>query len=107
MMKCKATLMIKGEAFPCEAMEGMAEGSKSHEGWPHSNKAAQAIWGENDRGTEENPIYAKSQHIDQTTSLWMVTVDEGWRSTIVASGMYEYVADWLVEQLQGKPFPVR
>jgi hypothetical protein len=38
------------------------------------------------------------------TQLYMITVDEGWRSTIVCGGMYEWAADWLVEQLQGKPY---
>jgi hypothetical protein len=60
-----------------------------------------------ERGTEAKPFYAKAQQERDaiSTNLWMVTVNEGWRSTIVASGMYEYVADWLVLELQGKVFP--
>ncbi len=40
----KAALNIKGEHFPCEQMEQMSTESTSHDGWPHSNKAAEAIW---------------------------------------------------------------
>lgn len=55
--------------------------------------------------TPENPHYetVREEH-PEGTKLYMVTVDEGWRSTIVCGGMYEWAADWLVEQLQGKPF---
>jgi len=37
-------------------------------------------------------------------SDWSVHCDEGWRTSVVCTGMYEWAADWLVEQLQGKPF---
>lgn len=43
---CPSGLMIKGEHYPCDAMDGMAEGSTSHDGWAHSNKKAEAIWGD-------------------------------------------------------------
>jgi len=56
------------------------------------------------RGTEEKPLYAKVKQ--EPGHLFMVTVDAGWMSTVLCSDMYEHVADWLVEQLQGKPFPV-
>lgn len=39
-----------------------------------------------------------------TTPLYMVTVDEGWRQSILCTGMYEWAADWLVTELQGRPF---
>lgn len=40
----KAALNIKGEHFPCDAMHMMAPESDTHQGWPHSNRAAGAIW---------------------------------------------------------------
>lgn len=54
--------------------------------------------------TPEKPHYAKIPSSLGATNLYSITVDEGWRSTIVCSDMYEWAADWLVEQLQGKPF---
>lgn len=56
----------------------------------------------------EKPIYAKAEH-DRSgrpggTQLYFVTCDEGWRSSIVCERMYGWAADWLVEQLQGKPY---
>ena len=54
--------------------------------------------------TPEKPLYAKIPSSLGTTNLYSITVDEGWRSTIVCSDMYEWAADWLVEELQGKPF---
>jgi hypothetical protein len=51
--------------------------------------------------TPERPLYAKVREAGR--NLWIVTVDEGWRSTILCSGMYEEVADWLIGQIQGKP----
>jgi hypothetical protein len=55
--------------------------------------------------TPANPRYetVREEHTEGT-QLYMITVDEGWRSTIVCGGMYEWAADWLVEQLQGKPY---
>ena len=38
------------------------------------------------------------------TQLWMICCDEGWRESIVCGGMYEWAADWLIEQIQGKPY---
>ncbi len=60
-------------------------------------------------GSEERPLYAavrvvKVSATDVSSNEWAVTVDEGWRSTIVASGMYEWSAKWLVDTLQGKPY---
>ena len=56
--------------------------------------------------TEQSPRYWKVPHktLGVGTQLYMVTVDEGWRETILCTGMYEWAADWLVEQLQGRPF---
>lgn len=58
-------------------------------------------------GTPEKPVYAYQPHaarVGYATQIFMVTVDEGWRSSTLCSGMYEWAAKWLVEQLQGKPF---
>jgi hypothetical protein len=57
-----------------------------------------------ERGTPEQPVYRKVRHWPDS-ALCLIEVDEGWRSTVVASGMYEHVADWLVGQIQGKPMP--
>lgn len=55
--------------------------------------------------SEECPIYrARADVPDAAFAQWLVECDEGWRSTIVASGMYHWAALWLVVQLQGKPF---
>lgn len=60
---------------------------------------------EGPRGTEEKPVYLKWKATEGTfTDLYMVAVDEGWRQSVLCSGMYEWAADWLIEQLQGKPF---
>lgn len=61
-------------------------------------------------GTPEQPIYKKVRQSgpvgapEPATTVFMVTCDEGWRSSIVCTDMYEWAADWLVEQIQGKPF---
>lgn len=55
--------------------------------------------------TEEHPLWLVLPDTDSgATQLWQVVVDEGWRSSIVCSGMYEWAARWLVEELQGRPF---
>lgn len=50
----------------------------------------------------EHPIYTASPQA--SSHLWLVTCDEGWRSSVVCSGMYEWAALWLVEQLGRRPF---
>jgi hypothetical protein len=56
-------------------------------------------------GTPESPVYhAEPQGGDGATQFYMITVDEGWRSSILCTDMYPWAAEWLVEQLQGKPF---
>ena len=59
-------------------------------------------------GTVEKPVYRKFQTNPETeaTKLFGISCDEGWRERILCTGMYEWAADWLVEQLQGKPYPV-
>jgi len=58
-------------------------------------------------GTVETPLYRKVLYKgppEHATSLWFISCDEGWRTSIVCNGMYEWTADWLLEQIQGKPF---
>lgn len=40
-MKCPAVLMLVGEAYPCD---WPTDEHGRHDGWAHSNMAAQAIW---------------------------------------------------------------
>jgi hypothetical protein len=58
------------------------------------------------QGTPDRPVYSKMPSTVTTgnTHFWTVRCDEGWRNSIVCTGMYEWAADWLVEQLQGRPF---
>lgn len=49
----------------------------------------------------EAPLYRKTPG---GNNLWMVTCDEGWRESIVGSGMYEWAADWLVGVLGRRPY---
>lgn len=51
--------------------------------------------------TKEKPRYDKMMAADGS---WFIVVDEGHRNSIVCDSMYEWAVDWLVEQLQGKPF---
>lgn len=55
-------------------------------------------------GTIEKPNYRKIADQTHATPLFFIVCDEGWCESIVCSGMYEGVADWLLEQLQGKPY---
>lgn len=41
-----SALILRGEHFPCDAMDMMSPESETHEGWSHSSKAAGALWGE-------------------------------------------------------------
>lgn len=55
----------------------------------------------------DGPVYRKVLYKgppEHATPLWLISCDEGWRSSIVCEGMYEWAADWLLEQIQGKPF---
>lgn len=55
----------------------------------------------------ELPTYRKSPQdklAPEATQLWMVVCNEGWRESIVCNDMYEWAADWLVEQIQGRPY---
>ena len=60
--------------------------------------------------SEEAPVYRKvyDRRDDGTrSSLCMITCDEGWRSLIVCTDMYEHVADWLLDLIGGKPYPAK
>lgn len=59
-----------------------------------------------DNGSVECPFYYKVAHDDgKATQLYFIVCDEGWRTSILCSQMYVWQADWLVDQLQGKPYP--
>lgn len=57
-------------------------------------------------GTPECPVYSKVPDVvtGGRTRFWTIRCDEGWRESIVCTDVYEWAADWLIEQLQGKPF---
>lgn len=53
----------------------------------------------------EHPLYeAVPQETTGATQFFMVTCNEGWRSSIVCTGMYPWAARWLVDQIQGRPY---
>lgn len=57
--------------------------------------------------TVETPVYRKVLYKgppEHATPLYLINCNEGWRESIVCTGMYEWTADWLLEQIQGKPF---
>jgi hypothetical protein len=58
-------------------------------------------------GTPDKPLYRKQRQserpdraVDQGTALYMITVDEGWRSWILCTDMYKWAADELLERLR-------
>lgn len=55
-------------------------------------------------GTVEKPHYRKVEEVHGATATFMVICDEGWRESIVCNKMYEWAADWLIDQIQGKPY---
>jgi hypothetical protein len=52
----------------------------------------------------ERPVYRKVRENQIGGGLYLITVDEGWRQSIMCTGMYEWAADWLIGQIQGKPY---
>lgn len=59
----------------------------------------------NGDATPEAPIYRKIRgNGNSATQLYFIVCDEGWRDSIVCSGMYEWTANWLLEVLARKPF---
>lgn len=55
-----------------------------------------------DPATPERPIYRKVR--PEGSRLFHIECDEGWRSSIVATGMYEWAADWLLVVLDRQRF---
>lgn len=58
-------------------------------------------------GSIERPIYRKFLEKgppEHATPIYGISCDEGWRQSIVCTGMYGYVADWLLSELQGVPY---
>lgn len=54
----------------------------------------------------ESPQYSMVPHGDepQATIRWMIVCDEGWRTSIVCEGMYEWAAKWLLGVLGRNPY---
>ncbi len=59
---------------------------------------------EKDAASSQRPIYAKQRQDTAGTAFFMITCDEGWRSSIVCTDMYEWTADWLLTLLERRPF---
>lgn len=56
-------------------------------------------------GTEDKPVYRKiNEQRNTATEIYMIVCDEGWRESIVCTGMYAWAAEWLLEHIQGKPY---
>lgn len=53
--------------------------------------------------SEQHPRYAAVQQ-EAPSRLFMVMVDEGWRQSVMCSGMYQWAAEWLADFLQGEPY---
>ena len=53
----------------------------------------------NKMASTEKPEYRK-QHQDGTMSFWIIVVDEGWRTWILCTDMYEWAADGLLKILR-------
>jgi hypothetical protein len=55
--------------------------------------------------TPEAPIYTKvRQDKPAGTAFWLISCDEGWRTSIVCCDMYEWAADWLLGVLGRQPY---
>lgn len=54
--------------------------------------------------TPARPVYSKVEQDEGATGMFMITVDEGWRTSIVCGDMYEWAADWLLGVLGNRPF---
>lgn len=50
--------------------------------------------------SEKAPVYRKVRH---GGGLWLIECNEGWRSTVLCSGMYEAEADFLLSLLGRRP----
>jgi hypothetical protein len=64
--------------------------------------------GERGEPTPQRPVYSKFTHDPcahveasaSATTVWGIQVNEGWRSWILCSGMYEWAADDLLARLR-------
>ncbi len=54
--------------------------------------------------SEEMPFYRKVAEDHGATPTFMIVCDEGWRESIVCSGMYGWAADWMLTVLGREPF---
>jgi hypothetical protein len=57
--------------------------------------------------SEKSPVYAKfplTQPNPEGTQTFGISCDEGWRVSIVCTGMYEWAADWLLGVLGHTPY---
>lgn len=55
--------------------------------------------------TPEHPVYRKvHQESNGATKLYMITCDEGWRTSIVCTDMYDWAAEWLSGVLGRQPY---
>lgn len=56
------------------------------------------------RGAPDAPVYTKfKQDEPAATQFWGINVDEGWRSWILCTDMYEWAADDLLRRLRAAP----
>lgn len=70
-----------------------------------SDVTPSAMRRERPEASPEKPQYRKQRQDDDkssrmATNLFMIVVDEGWRSWILCTGMYEWAADGLLEVLR-------
>jgi hypothetical protein len=62
---------------------------------------------EYNEATEARPHYRKfpmTKSTPNSTQTWGISVDDGAREHILCIGLYDWSVDWLLEQIQGKPF---
>lgn len=52
------------------------------------------------------PVYTKIRESPEP-NLWIIRCNEGWRSSVVCGGMYEWAADWLLKVIDGRPFATK
>lgn len=53
----------------------------------------------------EAPVYRKISHLDGAYGRqYMIICDEGWRTSVVCSQMYEWAADWMLGILGRRPY---
>lgn len=54
----------------------------------------------------EHPVYRKVRESEpgEPGNMFLISCDEGWRSSIVCAAMYEWAADWLLAVLGRRPY---